>query len=56
MAAALAIPVIDHYDYILRQSAEWAHDTHWNPAGVQWDPLPDRRPSMVHLVKIAKLD
>ena len=41
MAEARGIPVIDQYDYILRQGAEpedaqWAHDSHWNPAGHQW--------------------
>ena len=36
------IPVIDQYDYILRQGADperdatWANDWHWNVAGHQW--------------------
>ncbi len=41
MAGARGIPVIDQYDYILRQGARfqdarWAHDSHWNAAGHQW--------------------
>ncbi len=38
MVETRGIPVIDQYDYILRQGAEprdarWAHDAHWNAAG-----------------------
>ena len=42
LAEARGIPVIDQYDYILRQGADpkrdtrWAHDSHWNAAGHQW--------------------
>ncbi len=42
LAASRGIPVIDQYDYILRQGAApwkdatWAHDGHWNAAGHQW--------------------
>ena len=41
MAEARGIPVIDQYDYILRQGgrvedARWTHDTHWNPTGHRW--------------------
>ena len=41
LAQARDIPVIDQYDYILRQGgsyedAHWAHDAHWNPTGHQW--------------------
>ena len=41
LAESRGIPVIDQYDYILRQGAEprdaaWAHDGHWNAAGHQW--------------------
>ena len=41
MAEARGIPVIDQYDYILRQggnlsNANWAHDAHWTPAGHRW--------------------
>ena len=42
LAEARGIPVIDQYDYILRQGADpkrdarWAHDGHWNAAGHQW--------------------
>ena len=41
MADARDIPVIDQFDYILRQGAEvqaayWPHDYHWNAAGHQW--------------------
>ncbi len=41
MAEARGIPVINQYDYILRQGAEpedaqWTHDGHWNPAGHRW--------------------
>ena len=41
LAEPRGIPVIDQYDYILRQGAEprdatWAHDGHWNAAGHQW--------------------
>ena len=41
MAEARGIPVIDHYDYILRKGAapeemHWLHDGHWTPAGHQW--------------------
>lgn len=36
LAEAGGIPVIDQYDYILRQGgkieeAHWVHDWHWNP-------------------------
>ena len=35
------IPVIDQYDYIIRQGgriedAHWAHDEHWNATGHRW--------------------
>ena len=35
------IPVVDHYEYIVRQGgspvdATWPLDMHWNPAGHQW--------------------
>ena len=42
LAETRGIPVIDQYDYILRQGADpgrdatWAHDGHWNAAGHQW--------------------
>ena len=41
LAAERRIPVIDQGDVIYRQGAdlrdaEWAHDSHWNPAGHQW--------------------
>ena len=42
LAEARGIPVIDQYDYILRQGADprrdaqWPHDGHWNAAGHQW--------------------
>ena len=41
MAEARGIPVIDQYDYIVRQGARvedanWRHDTHWNAAGHRW--------------------
>ena len=41
LAKSRDIPVIDQYDYILRQGAgprdaQWAHDVHWNIAGHQW--------------------
>ncbi len=41
LAEARGIPVIDQYDHILRQGAdwrdaEWAHDRHWSAAGHQW--------------------
>ncbi len=41
MAEARGIPVIDQYDYILRQGADpedarWAHDDHWNADGHRW--------------------
>ena len=41
LAQARDIPVIDQYDYILRQGgsyedAHWPHDAHWNPTGHQW--------------------
>ncbi len=42
LAETRGIPVIDQYDYILRQGADperdvrWAHDGHWNTAGHQW--------------------
>ena len=42
LAESRGIPVIDQYDYILRQGADpkrdtrWAHDAHWNVAGHQW--------------------
>ncbi len=41
LAETRGIPVIDQYDYILRQGARpedarWAHDGHWNAAGHQW--------------------
>ena len=41
LAESRGIPVIDQYDYILRQGAgprdaQWAHDVHWNIAGHQW--------------------
>ena len=41
LAEARGIPVIDQYDYILRQGgkieeAHWAHDQHWNPTGHRW--------------------
>ena len=35
------IPVIDQYDYIIRQGgragdARWPHNLHWSPTGHQW--------------------
>ena len=42
LAASRGIPVIDQYDYILRQGAvpwkdaRWEHDGHWSAAGHQW--------------------
>ena len=41
LAEARGIPVIDQYDYMLRQGgkieeANWAHDGHWNPTGHRW--------------------
>ena len=41
MAEARGIPVIDLYDYILRQGgrvkdARWPHNGHWNPTGHRW--------------------
>ena len=41
MTEARSIPVIDQYDYILRQGAKfedahWASNGHWNAAGHQW--------------------
>ncbi len=41
LAESRGIPVIDQYDYILRQGAgprdaQWAHDGHWNAASHQW--------------------
>ena len=41
MADARGIPIINQYDYILRQGTEvadahWAHDGHWNPIGHRW--------------------
>ena len=41
LAETRGIPVIDQYDYILRQGAKfrdarWVHDGHWNAAGHQW--------------------
>ncbi len=42
LAEPRGIPVIDYYDYVLRQGAmpsrdaAWAHDGHWNVAGHQW--------------------
>ncbi len=41
LAETRGIPVIDQYDYILRQGAKfqdttWAHNSHWNAAGHQW--------------------
>ena len=41
LAESRGIPVIDQYDYIVRQGAEprdaeWEHDGHWNAAGHQW--------------------
>lgn len=41
LAEARGIPVIDQYDYILRQGgrieeAHWAHDMHWNHTGHRW--------------------
>lgn len=41
MAEARGIPVIDQYDYILRQggnprNANWVHDAHWNRIGHRW--------------------
>ena len=41
IAEELGIPVIDQYDYILRQGgriedAHWTHDPHWNPTGHRW--------------------
>ena len=41
LATARGIPVIDQYEYILRQGgrikdARWTHDGHWNIAGHRW--------------------
>ena len=41
MAEERGIPVIDQAAFIRRQGAElreaeWAHDSHWSPAGHQW--------------------
>ena len=41
LAEPRGIPVIDQYDHMLRQGAdwrdaEWAHDGHWNAAGHRW--------------------
>ena len=41
MAEARGIPVIDQYDYIVRQGARveeahWRNDYHWNAAGHRW--------------------
>ena len=42
LAESRGIPVIDQYEYMLRQGAvprrdaQWAHDGHWNAAGHQW--------------------
>ena len=41
MAEMNEIPVIDQYDFILRQGGKigdvhWPHDGHWNPIGHQW--------------------
>ncbi len=41
LAEQRGIPVIDQYDHMLRQGADWrdakwAHDSHWNAAGHQW--------------------
>lgn len=41
LARPLGIPVIDQYDYIVRQGyavgdAQWKHDGHWNQAGHRW--------------------
>ena len=41
LAEAKGIPIINQYDYILRQGgkiedAHWAHDDHWNPTGHRW--------------------
>ena len=41
LAEQRGIPVIDQYDHMLRQGADWkdaqwAHDQHWSAAGHQW--------------------
>ena len=41
MAAERRIPVVDQSDFIRRQGAklrdaQWAHDSHWSPAGHRW--------------------
>lgn len=41
IAEARGIPVIDQYDYIIRQNgnikdAHWPHDIHWSPTGHRW--------------------
>ena len=42
LARKHGIPVVDLYDYIIRQGkdpnkdAQWAHDVHWNVAGHRW--------------------
>ena len=41
LAEPRKIPIVDQYDYILRQGADpeagrWEHDKHWNPRGHQW--------------------
>ena len=41
MAEARGIPLVDQYDYIVRQGgdprdANWREDSHWNAQGHQW--------------------
>ena len=41
LAKVRNIPIIDQYDYIIRQGgrvedANWTHDLHWNPTGHRW--------------------
>ena len=41
LAHTRKIPIIDQYDYIVRQGgrvedAHWAHDWHWSPIGHRW--------------------
>ena len=41
MVEARDVPVVDQYDYIVRQGADphdanWPHDSHWNRQGHQW--------------------